>query len=340
MQHNIIDNQVNVLTYKLNHIDSTQVRLFSYGGFNSTNKGVCRYIKMQYEDMLKPIAKVPMQLTLMTTEDRTGRGGDHIPFREKGYPAMRFTSANENGDASNGPDYHDRQHTSRDILGVDTNGDMVLDSFFVDFDYLSRNCAINATGALMAAIAPEAPWISTVYFDRRNFYIELESDIDYPQYKIGVRTDYNDFDSIYIINGGKSGYFQTQQNEFAILISVMSVDSNGIESIPFEETRVQFTATDDLVKQQKKVYLFQNKPNPFDESTMISYWVESQLDYHRAEIIITDMEGKVVRHLKTTPKEGMNEVLYEHGYNASGTFIYALVIDGRVVDQKPMVFAN
>lgn len=81
------------------HIDSTQVRLFSQGGFNSPHKGVCRFVKLQYEEMLEPLATVPMRITIMSAEDRTGRGGDHIPFRERGFPAMRFTSANEHGDA-------------------------------------------------------------------------------------------------------------------------------------------------------------------------------------------------------------------------------------------------
>ena len=70
------------------HIDSTQVRLFASGG----NRQWTRWIKLQYEEELIPIVKVPMEVKLMSSEDRTGRGGDHIPFRENGYTAMRFTS--------------------------------------------------------------------------------------------------------------------------------------------------------------------------------------------------------------------------------------------------------
>ena len=88
----------------------------------------------------------------MSPEDRTGRGGDHIPFREHGYSAIRFTAANEHGDASNDAGYTDRQHTSEDILGIDTDQNGEIDSFFVDFNYLARNSAINATAASMAAI--------------------------------------------------------------------------------------------------------------------------------------------------------------------------------------------
>lgn len=135
----------------LDAIDSTSVRLFSQGGFNSKHKQLARFIKLQYQENLLPTTAVPMNVRIMSPEDRTGRGGDHIPFREKGYPAMRFTAANEHGDASNGSGYTDRQHTSSDVLGVDNDTDGSVDSFFVDFHYLARNTAVNAVGAAIAA---------------------------------------------------------------------------------------------------------------------------------------------------------------------------------------------
>ena len=142
----------------LNHIDSTQVRLFSHGGFNSPHKALSRFIKLEYQEMIRPLSAVPMLLTIMSAEDRTGRGSDHIPFRENGYYAMRFCSANEHGNADvSDPEYHDRQHTTNDILGVDTDGDLEIDSFFVDFNYLARNTIINGNSAAMAALGPETP---------------------------------------------------------------------------------------------------------------------------------------------------------------------------------------
>ena len=47
--------------------------------------------------------------------------------------------------------YMDRQHTSDDILGLDTDNDMLIDSFFVDFNYLARNARINGVGVTSAA---------------------------------------------------------------------------------------------------------------------------------------------------------------------------------------------
>lgn len=323
-----------------NDIDSTQVRLFSDGGFSSPHKGVSRFIKLQYEEMLKPLVAVPMEVTIMSAEDRTGRGGDHIPYRERGFPAMRFTSANEHGDAFVDAEYHDRQHTSDDILGVDQDSDGELDSFFVDFNYLARNAEINAVSAAMAAIGPDQPYLSGFFSNGHEFFVEVSSEIPYPEYRIGARTVHNDFDTLYSLQGTNSGFFETDQFEFFLFLSVMAVDSNGIESLPLVEERARYSATEDEQKAEQKVYLNQNRPNPFDESTIISYWVESPFQYDRAEVVVLDLNGKVVERLGTTPQPGMNEVLYHHGYGVSGVYAYALVIDGRVVDEKRMVFAN
>ena len=83
-----------------------------------------------------------------------------------------------------------------------------------------------------------------------------------------------------------------------------------------------------------------NRPNPFDESTIIGWMVYDPPSVNRGEVRITDLNGRLVESLAVDLKLGLNEVLYRHGYRQLGTFIYSLVIDGRVVDSKRMVFAN
>ncbi|HJW29755.1 MAG TPA: M28 family peptidase, partial [Saprospiraceae bacterium] len=227
-----------------NNIDSTQVRLFSYGGFNSPHKALSRFIKLEYQEMIKPFANVPMQVSIMSPEDRQGRGSDHIPFRLNGFTAMRFCSANEHGNADvTDPNYHDRQHTSDDILGVDTDADQVVDSFYVDFDYLSRNATINGIGAAMAAIGPKPPTIVNVAQDGDYVYIDLDDPNDYNQYVVGLRVSTNDFDTLYYISGGKSGAFRLAHRDLNIFISAASIDSRGIESLFSAESLVKLTGT-------------------------------------------------------------------------------------------------
>lgn len=325
----------------LNHVDSTQVRLFSFGGFNSPHKALSRFIKLEYQEMIQPWSEVPMLVTIMSAEDRTGRGSDHIPFRENGYNAMRFCSANEHGDANvEDPEYHDRQHTSGDILGVDRDGDEEIDSFFVNFNYLQRNAVNNGNAAAMAALGPDRPQIKTFGQDGDFLYIEIEDSLDYNHYVVGLRVNTNDFDTLYYINDGKSGVFELPSREVNIFVSAASIDEHGVESLFSDEALVRLTGTHVPVSTKKGIELLQNKPNPFDESTIISFLVDDPATITDARIVITDLEGKLIKSLPVVVQAGMNEVLYTHGYNMVGTYLYTLHINGQVFATRKMVFAN
>ncbi len=326
----------------LNHIDSTQVRLFSAGGFNSRHKQLSRFIKLEYEENLRPIVDVRMLLTVMSAEDRSGRGGDHIPFRERAIPAMRFTSANEHGNASHNANYTDRQHTSEDILGVDTDGDSVIDSFFVDFNYLARNAVINGNAAAMLAIGPkmEAEFIPNRVGD--SIHVTIDDLLGYNNYKVLQRTNTNDFEAVYTITEGNS--IRIPKLATLDYISIAAVDSNGVESIFSEEIFARvFTSVEEPViiePEEKNIQLLQNRPNPFDEATIISFWADHPVPYKQAYVLISDMNGKEIQRLPTDILQGMNEVLYTHGYNANGIYAYSLIVDGKRVDTRRMIFAN
>ncbi|RMF31159.1 MAG: M28 family peptidase, partial [Bacteroidetes bacterium] len=242
----------------LNHIDSTQVRLFSAGGLP---KQLARFVKLEYQEELEPLVPVPMMLTIMSAEDRQGRGGDHIPFRQRGYPAMRFTSANEHGNANTSdPNYHDRQHTSGDVLGVDTDGDSVIDSFFVDFNYLARNTVINGMAATLAALGPITPTFDGVRVGD-SILIRIHDPHQYLHYRIFTRTNGNDFDDIFTLQGDT--VFKVERVVgVPFRISVASVDSNGVESLFSEEDFIfppTATSEPDPVP-ERPVELYQNRP--------------------------------------------------------------------------------
>ena len=331
----------------LGDVDSTQVRLFSASG---KSKQLSRFNKLQYKEELENLVTVPMLLTIMTTEDRAGRGGDHIPFRQNGFAAMRFTSANEHGNANaSDPDYHDRQHTSEDILGVDTDGDMVLDSFFVNFNYLSRNAVINGVAAGMAALGPETPDFEGYRVDNGDsLVIEIIDDLDYMHYRVFSRTNLQDFDTIYTLIGSKSIKLPYLTIPSSLnFISVAAVDADGIESLFTDETFLFpiLNAAGELIEESmpetnKLATLYQNRPNPFDEATAINFFVHDAASIKEAYIGIFDMNGREIDRIATAFKQGMNEVVYTHGYNQTGTFLYSLVVDGRVIESRRMIFAN
>ncbi|MCB0402575.1 MAG: M28 family peptidase [Flavobacteriales bacterium] len=319
-------------------VDSLQVRLFSYGGFNSSNKQLARFIKLQYKEELVAQVAVPMLLSIMSAEDRTGRGGDHIPFRQKGFPAMRFTSANEHGDASNGVGYTDRQHTSSDILGVDTNNDLIIDSFFVDFNYLSRNAVINGVGATMAAIGPFTPNFSAGVVNGPGITINITTQTQYNQYRVGIRTVDNDWDSVYTISSTTDTIYPPQNGVY--FISVASADNDSIESLFSYEVMVLPTGVEEMNSEQNPFELLQNKPNPFDEATIISVKVSKPSAYKTACIEIRDIQGKLVETLPISLTQEVNEVIYDHGYGRVGIYSYSLVVDDVIRDTKRMIFAN
>lgn len=324
-----------------NTIDSTSVRLFSSGGYNSPHKQLARFIKLQYRENLLPFAKVPMNVRIMAPEDRSGRGGDHIPFREKGYPSMRFTSANEHGDASNGPDYTDRQHTSDDILGVDTDSDGDVDSFFVQFNYLARNAVINGNAAAIAARNVPTPVNFTAIRSNAGIIIvDIVDTANTGAYRIALHTAGHDWDTVYTLTGATSGTFPAPPTG-GLYVSVAAMDDQGAESLFSSEKFIFITGTAEPdEEEQKDVRLLPNRPNPFDEATWISFWVNQLPEYRQAAIQIVDLQGKIIEQIPVRLQTGHNEVLYTHGYGVRGTFAYALLIDGRVVDARQMVFAN
>ena len=325
----------------LNDIDSTQVRLFSAGSSNSPHKSLARYSKLQYQEELLQYVSVPMQVTIMSFEDRLGRGGDHIPFSDRGLPAIRYTSANEHGDAGIDPDYHDRQHTSDDLLGVDTDGDQIIDSFFVDFNYLARNAVINGITAGLIGNNPPTPDF-TLTTSSGLIKVEIDDPLNYNHYRIGLRSLQNDFDSLYtIIDTNRMNIVPPQRGQY--FVSVAAVDEHGIESCFSREdfVNVFIVGTEEIIeKQALPVQLLQNRPNPFDESTYILFQVTGSIDYNEAYIRVVDMSGKEVRRIEVELREGMNKVLFDHGYGTMGTYVYSLEIDGKLIASRRMVFAN
>lgn len=81
--------------------------------------------------------------------DRMGRGGDQLPFSDKGYPAVRFTVAVE--------DYEHQHQDLRTENGVKF-GDTIDE---MDFPYLAKVVRLNVRGLAALAAAPMPP-VATV----------------------------------------------------------------------------------------------------------------------------------------------------------------------------------
>jgi hypothetical protein len=141
------------------HIDNTHVRLFAEGippvaqpsddlrtlartgGDNDTPAiELGRKIKEVGEQYV-----LGMHVTMIYRRDRYLRGGDHSPFLDEGYAAVRMTEPNE---------IFQHQHQDvRKANGVQY-GDLVE---FDDFNYIAQVARVNAASLASLALAPAAP---------------------------------------------------------------------------------------------------------------------------------------------------------------------------------------
>lgn len=322
-------------------IDSTNLRLFSAGVFYSDDKQLARYTKLEYKEQLQPIVDVPMTINILTPQDRSGRGGDHIPFSDNNFTAIRFCAANEHGDAGvSSPTYTDRQHTSSDVLGVDTDNDNIIDSFFVNFNYLARMAVINGNTSSMIGISPKTPDFDIVALQgATGASVYIKNQMQYPSYRVALRSSSNDWDTVMTIQG-TTDYFNFPSASTTYFVSVASVDADGVESLFSEEKNVKVGIDEVEKEQSKQLELLQNRPNPFDGETVIAVLADEDFSSDNAYISITNMNGKEIQRLKIDIEKGVNEVTYRHGYNMLGTFIYTLVVDGKKVQSRQMIFAN
>jgi hypothetical protein len=86
-----------------------------------------------------------MRVTLIARRDRYLRGGDHIPFNEQGFPAVRFTEPNE--------DYRHQHQNVRSENGVQY-GDLPE---YDDFPYIAQVARVNAVSLASLALSPDVP---------------------------------------------------------------------------------------------------------------------------------------------------------------------------------------
>lgn len=91
-----------------------------------------------------------MNIAIIYRLDRFLRGGDHRPFLEAGYPAIRFTEPNEN---------FAHQHQNLRTENGTVYGDLIE---FVDFDYTARVAKVNLATLWSLSQAPGMPRNVTV----------------------------------------------------------------------------------------------------------------------------------------------------------------------------------
>ena len=141
-----------------NIIDNTRVRVFSEGlPFYDLDKQAkqIRQLGLENDGIARQLARYVkevgeryvdnLEVVMVYRNDRFLRGGDHSPYVENGFAAVRITEMNEN--------YNHQHQDVRTEKGV-VYGDLAE---FMDFEYLRKNTAMNLANLANLAKSPGKP---------------------------------------------------------------------------------------------------------------------------------------------------------------------------------------
>lgn len=218
-----------------NIIDNTRIRVFSEGlpayeteknaktirqlGLENDGKArqLARYVKETGERYVENL-----EVVMIYRNDRFLRGGDHTPYVENGFAAVRITEMNEN---------YTRQHQNiRRENGINY-GDLPE---HLDYEYLRKNSAMNLCNLANLAKAPAMPeevkietrrltnasslsWKAPITGKVKGYYILMrETTSAFWQKKIFTNQ------TEYVLPYSKDNYF----------FAVQSVNESGNESLP------------------------------------------------------------------------------------------------------------
>jgi hypothetical protein len=141
-----------------NIIDNTRVRVFSEGlpAFDLTKQAaMIRQLGLENDGKARQLARYVkevgeryvdnLEVVMIYRNDRFLRGGDHSPYVDTGYAAVRITEMNEN---------FNRQHQDvRTEKGI-VYGDL---EEFIDYEYLRKNTGLNLANLANLAKSPGMP---------------------------------------------------------------------------------------------------------------------------------------------------------------------------------------
>ncbi len=332
-------------------IDSMRVRMYG-NPLSDRNpfQGYARSIKINFDEKVRPNMIVKPTIELVNQEDRSGRGGDHIAFRENDFLNVRFTSAHEhgNGNPMGTPNYQDHQHTGLDKIGVDLDNNGTIDSFFVDFNYLGRNAIINGSSAAMIAAAPSNP-----EFILHNEATGLRVEITDPnlafEYRVGVKGSLGgEYDSLYRFQGRNFSIPGIQANQL-YLVGVAALDSNGLmspfgqderataqisvpagtsDNLPYSYNCMQVSLQEAPRFERKSLEVMPPRPNPSQGRTELVFWLRDNIWKGPATLRVLDFQGKEVYSENLQLELGAISVDYRHEVKA-GMYFYFLEQEGR-----------
>lgn len=188
------------------------------GGENdSPSRQLGRYI-YDAANMYSPNFKVQ----LIYRRDRYLRGGDHIPFLEKGFAAVRFTEPHED---------YDHQHQNVGTREGKFYGDTPE---YIDFDYIANVTKINVASLASLALAPAKPDNVAIDTTRLTNDTDLKWDAntedDLSGYEIVWRTTTSPYWTNSKFVGNVTKFTMEKMSKDNYFFGVRAVDKDGNKS--------------------------------------------------------------------------------------------------------------
>jgi hypothetical protein len=232
----MLDNDIvgGVTTYK-NAPDRQSIRVFAEGvpsnetqaeantrrSVGGENDSPARQLGRYVVEMAK-IYSPAFKATLVYRRDRYGRGGDHIPFLENGYAAVRFTEPHED---------YTHQHQTVKIVDGKQYGDLPE---FVDFGYVANAARINLVALANLALAPAKPkgvvMLAGGLTNDTDLKWEANKDPDLAGYEIVWRDTTSPFWTNSKWIGNVASYKLKEMSKDNYFFGVRAVDKNGHKS--------------------------------------------------------------------------------------------------------------
>lgn len=150
---------------------------------------------------------------------------------------------------------------------------------------------------------------------------------------------------IKITEDGKDGKLMDYDQIIPLLVAGIQEQQKQINSLEAQIARL--IATNSLPDQGNNgngngnnsidvSKLFNNTPNPFNISASISYYLCNSTG--SAQIKVWDMQGNEKKSFNLNPQQGNNQVIINSSdLPISGTYVYALIANGQIIDAKTMI---
>ena len=188
------------------------------GGENdSQSRQLARFIKGSADKFLKDF-----KVMMVYRRDRYLRGGDHIPFLERGFSAIRLSETNED---------YDHQHQNVRTENGKIYGDLPE---FVDYGYIAKVTKVNLASLALLAYGPGRPlnvgMVTTRLGNDTELKWEPSKEADIAGYEIVWRETSSPIwtDAKYV--GNVTNHVMKAMSKDNYFFGVRTVDKNGNKS--------------------------------------------------------------------------------------------------------------